>query len=323
MTLILIMLLTLMSCARTLQAPSQLQGDFRVHDPAMIKQGDTYYIFSTGDERYHQGNIQIRTSTDLVSWKLIGSVFETKPDWIAAELGSTPPNLWAPDIVYLNGKYYLYYAGSSFGTNNSVIGLATNATLDPKSPDYKWVDEGMVIRSRPSFSWNAIDPNLAFDAEGAPWLALGSFWTGIKMQRIDSSTGKLSATDTKLYSLASRGGGPIEAPAIVYRDGYYYLFVSFDFCCRGVNSTYKIVVGRSQAITGPYVDRDGKPMMQGGGTLVLASKDRYRGPGGQVVYLDSGTYRLVHHYYDTLDNGAPKLQIHDLTWTSDGWPAVD
>ena len=135
-------------------------------------------------------------------------------------------------------------------------------------------------------------------------------------------TGKLSNADTRLYSLASRGGGPIEAPAIVYRDGSYYLFVSFDFCCRGADSTYKIMVGRSQTITGPYVDRNSKPMDQGGGTLILESKDRYHGPGGQVVYLDNGTYRLAHHYYDALDNGAPKLQIHDLAWTSDGWPTV-
>jgi arabinan endo-1,5-alpha-L-arabinosidase len=320
--LILSLLPILTSCGQSLKAPSQLQGDFRVHDPSMIKQGDTYYVISTGDEHYYQGNIQIRSSTDLVSWKLVGVVFEAKPDWITAELGSTPPNLWAPDIAHFNGKYYLYYAGSSFGTNNSVIGLATNATLDPNSPDYKWVDQGMVTRSLPSFDWNAIDPNLTFDAGGAPWLALGSFWTGIKMQRLDPSTGKVSSTDTKLYALASRGGGPIEAPAIVYREGYYYLFVSFDFCCRGANSTYKIMVGRSTSITGPYADRSGKRMDQGGGTLVLESKGRYHCPGGQAVYLDSGTYRLVHHYYDALANGMPKLQIHDLAWTDDGWPIV-
>ena len=302
-------------------APQELKGDFRVHDPSMIKQGDTYYVFSTGEERgYNGGNIQIRRSTDLVTWERVGSVFVVMPVWIGKAIGGLPPNLWAPDISFRNGTYYLYYAGSRFGTNTSVIGLATNTTLDPASPDYKWVDQGMVIQSVKADNWNAIDPNLAFDAEGTPWLSFGSFWDGIRMRRIDPNTGKLAASDKKLYSLASRGGGPIEAPAIVARNGYYYLFVSFDLCCRGTNSTYKIMVGRSQSITGPYIDRDGKRMELGGGTLVLQSNGRYVGPGGQSVYVDAGTYRLVNHYYDARDNGAPKLQINDLAWTDDGWP---
>lgn len=203
-----------------------------------------------------------------------------------------------------------------------MIGLATNVTLDPTSPDYAWVDEGMVIRSRSSNNWNAIDPNLTFDEEGVPWLSMGSFWSGIKLHRLDSETGKLASEDAKLYAIASRGGGPIEAPAIVYRDGYYYLFVSFDLCCRGVNSTYKIMVGRATTITGPYSDRSGKRMDEGGGDLVLAGDDRYRGPGGESVYLDGQTYRLVHHVYDMAKNGMPQLRIQDLTWTSDGWPAL-
>ena len=325
--IVLLLLLVIISCARTarapITAPNQFQGDVRVHDPSLIKQDETYYIFSTGDERgLNQGNIQIRKSTDLANWDLVGTVFSEIPKWITEELGATPPNLWAPDITRLNGIYHLYYAGSRFGTNNSVIGLATNTTLDPSSPDYKWVDQGMVTRSHPSYNWNAIDPNLSFDADGTPWLSFGSFWSGIKMQRVDPSSGKLSTTDTTLYALASRGGGPIEAPAITYRDGYYYLFVSFDFCCRGANSTYKIMVGRSNSITGPYTDNAGKPMEQGGGSLVLDSNDRYHGPGGQAIYLEGDTYRLVHHYYDTLDRGVPKLQIHDLAWTPDGWPSL-
>ena len=127
-----------------------------------------------------------------------------------------------------------------------MIGLATNVTLDPASPQYQWIDEGLVIRSVPTDNWNAIDPNMGFDADNTPWLSFGSFWDGIKMRRIDRSTGKLAAADTTLYALASRGGDAIEAPSIVYRDGYYYLFVSFDLCCRSVISTYNIRVGRSE-----------------------------------------------------------------------------
>ena len=320
---LLLLVLALASCGRALKAPAELGGNIRVHDPSLIKEGEAYYLFSTGDEHgLNGGTIQIRRSTDLAEWELVGTVFDSIPAWVTDELDGTPPNLWAPDIAHFNGKYRLYYAGSRFGTNNSVIGLATNATLDPDSPDYKWVDEGMVTRSRPSYNWNAIDPNVSFDADGAPWLSLGSFWDGIKMLRLDLGTGTRAEADTTLYALASRGGGPIEAPAIVYREGYYYLFVSFDFCCRGVNSTYKIMVGRSERITGPYVDRAGERMDHGAGTLLLDGKEPYLGPGGQAVYLDNGTYRLVHHYYDKRDNGAPKLQIHDLEWASDGWPAI-
>jgi arabinan endo-1,5-alpha-L-arabinosidase len=309
--------------APAIKAPTVLQGDFRTHDPSIIRQDSAYYVFSTGDEGgLNHGTIQIRRSTDLAIWKLVGTIFPSIPEWVGAELGGVPPNLWAPDISFFNDKYHLYYAGSRFGTNKSVIGLATNITLDPASPQYHWVDEGLVIRSVPTDNWNAIDPNLSFDADHTPWLSLGSFWDGIKMRRIDPSTGKLAAADTQLYALASRQGGAIEAPSIVYRDGYYYLFVSFDLCCRGADSTYKIMVGRSMNITGPYVDRAGKRMDQGGGTLLLEGKQRYRGPGGQTVYLDDGVYRMVNHYYDLLDLGISKLQIHDLSWTSDGWPQV-
>ncbi len=319
--LLLLMSLLLAACARAAKAPTVLQGDFRVHDPSIIKQNDAFYVFSTGDERgFNHGTIQIRRSPDLTSWELLGTIFPTIPDWVGTTIGGVPPNLWAPDISFFNGKYHLYYAGSRFGTNNSVIGLATNSTLDPASPEYHWNDEGLVIRSQPTDSWNAIDPHLTFDVDNIPWLSFGSFWDGIKMRRIDPGTGKLAATDTTLYALASRDGEAIEAPSIVYRDGSYYLFVSFDLCCRSVISTYNIRVGRATHITGPYVDRDGVGMDRGGGTVLLETKDRFVGPGGQTVILDDGVYRMVNHYYDRSDQGIPKLQIHDLDWTSDGWP---
>lgn len=305
-------------------ASPRLQGDINIHDPSLIKQGDTYYLFSTGDSRglVNQGNVQIRKSTDLINWQYVGTVFPTTPEWITAALGFRPRSLWAPDISYFNGKYHLYYAGSGFGTNNSVIGLAVNDTLDPESPHYKWVDLGEVIRSKTSDNWNAIDAQISFDADDNPWMSLGSFWDGIKMRRIDRESGKLFAADTTLYSLASRGGGPIEAPSIIRRGNYYYQFVSFDFCCRKANSTYKIMVGRATAITGPYTDRQGHRMDKGGGELLLAGYDRYHGPGGQSVYLDGNTYRLILHYYDARDNGTHKLQIRNLDWTADDWPVA-
>ncbi|ACZ43101.1 Arabinan endo-1,5-alpha-L-arabinosidase [Thermobaculum terrenum ATCC BAA-798] len=293
--------------------------DIYVHDPSFIEADGKLYVFSTGYEPVNDGTIMIRRSTGQIGmWELIGTVFDQIPQWIRDEVGDIP-NLWAPDISFWRGKYHLYYAGSTFGTNHSVIGLATNVTLDPSSPDYEWVDEGLVFRSTPSDNYNAIDPELAIDADGHAWLAFGSFWDGIKMIQLDPDTGKPLAGGN-IHSLASRGGGPIEAPAITYHDGYYYLFVSFDFCCRGVDSTYKIMVGRSQQITGPYVDKEGKHLLEGGGSLLLDSHGRFVGPGGEDVYAGGGEYLLVHHYYDAHEHGAPKLQIRKLSWDGHGWP---
>ncbi len=301
----------------------QPTGDIHAHDPSMIEANGTWYVFATGDEGgLNDGSLQIRQSPDLRDWSFAGTVFETTPKWISKEIGKVP-NLWAPDISYANGKYLLYYAASHFGTNESVIGLATNTTLDPKNPKYKWVDQGLVIRSRAGTdNWNAIDPNRVVDAQGHAWLAFGSYWDGIKMRRLDPKTGRLSSQDSRLYSLASRGGGAIEAPSIVQRGAYFYLFVSFDACCRGADSTYKIMIGRSKTITGPYVDRDGLPMQKGGGSLLLEGHDRVRGPGGQTVRNDHGTFRMIYHYYDGDVFGEIKFLIQTLSWTSDGWPSL-
>jgi len=296
-------------------------GDFEAHDPSMIKAGDTYYVFSTGYPERGNGTPQIRSSKNLKDWKYVGTVFGAIPRWIVDEIGPLD-NLWAPDIAFWNGKYYLYYAGSHFGSQDSVIGLATNLTLDPGSPRYRWVNEGMVLRSRAKQDdWNAIDPSFVLDAKKQPWLVWGSYWDGIRLRRLDSKTGKLDSTDTTLYALASRGGDAIEAPAIAYRGGYYYLFVSFDTCCKGVESDYKIMVGRAKQITGPYLDKNGVSMLSGGGSLLLRTQGRFIGPGGQTPYNDKGTVRLVYHYYDGDDLGHAKLAVRTLVWV-DGWPVV-
>lgn len=308
----------------------ELEGDLRVHDPVIIREGDTYYVFSTGGGR-RSGIIPIRCSKDLYNWTLCGHVFDKLPEWATKEiLGAR--GAWAPDISFYNGKYHLYYSVSTFGRNNSAIGLATNQTLDPNSPDYKWVDHGLVVRSYESKDdWNAIDANLIIKDNRNVWLCWGSFWGGIKMRRIDPKTGKLSNTDAMLYSLASRPrGGPnetppaegaIEAPFIIRHGGYWYLFVSFDFCCRGTKSTYNVMVGRSRNITGPYVDKTGKPMIEGDGTLVIeATTPNWRGPGHQAVLQEpSGDYLLFHAYHG--ETGRSYLQISTMVW-EDGWPRV-
>jgi len=293
------------------------EGDVRqVHDPSIIKDGDTYYLFST------RAGIAIRCSNDLVHWRLCGDVFAHLPEWAVKDVPGLR-GLWAPDVSYFNRRYHLYYSVSTFGSNRSSIGLATNETLDPASEKYRWVDRGRVIGSSISDDWNAIDPDVVLDEHDQPWLSFGSFWGGIKLRKLDPSTGKLSTQDETLYSLARRPTpGAVEASNIIRKNDYYYLFVSFDFCCRGKDSTYNIRVGRARRLTGPYLDRSGKPMMEGGGTLVVAGAGRWVGPGHCAVLQEKDRDWLVYHAYDTEWHGVSTLRISALRWDSEGWPTI-
>ncbi len=292
----------------------------RIHDPAIAHEDGTYYIFSTGSR------IPLICSKDKISWEHCGRVFTRNPAW-TREVNPNLSDIWAPDISFFNNRWHLYYAVSTFGTQNSAIGLATNVTLDPESPDYEWVDQGEVLRSRSGDPWNAIDANLVLDEKGEPWLAWGSFWSGIWMGQIDSATGKLAAENSNYYQLADRSAGSdntpaIEAPFIIQRDGKWYLFVSFDQCCQGISSTYNVRVGRSDTLTGPYVDRDTVPMNEGGGTLILSEYGQWKGPGHNGMLVEDGVFWIVYHAYDAKQIGIPKLRIESLSWDAAGWPAL-
>lgn len=315
------------------QRAYDLTGSFWfTHDPSIIKEGNTWYVFATG-KAPHGGQIPVRCSEDLKTWRYCDRVFAATPDWIHKDSPGTQ-DLWAPDISKYKDEYRLYYAYSLFGKNTSGIGLATNKTLDAKRPDYKWEDKGLVLRSVATDDFNAIDPNFVADAQGKCWLAFGSFWGGIKMRRLDERTGMLDAKDTKLYSLASRAkpeNAPpappnlppdweaVEAPFIVHHGGYYYLFVSWDLCCRGTKSTYRTTVGRAKQVTGPYLDKEGRSMAEGGGSELLTANQRWLGPGGESILMQPGGDDLiVFHAYDA-KTGKPALQISTIAW-KDGWP---
>jgi len=311
----------------------KLDGDVEfTHDPSIAKDGNIWYVFSTNNGPERKGELPVRCSHDLHQWKRCGYVFPSIPEWIKKESPGTK-ELWAPDISYFNGEFHLYYAFSLFGKNTSGIALVTNKTLDPASPNFRWVDRGLVLRSRAEDDFNAIDPNLVVDEQGNSWLSFGSFWSGIKMRRIDPKTGLLSSEDSTVYSLAARKrpatvpppmpGLPgdwqaIEAPFVIRHDGFYYLFVSFDLCCRGTKSNYKTMVGRSRSVTGPYVDANGTPMLDGGGTLLLGGNQRWIGPGGESLLQQKDGDLIVYHAYDG-ETGEPWLQTSTLVW-DDGWP---
>jgi arabinan endo-1,5-alpha-L-arabinosidase len=285
-----------------------------VHDPAVAKVKNTYYLFATG------AGLPIWRSIDRRHWTPAGKVFSSGlPTWAATTIpGSLEP--WAPDVSFFAGRWHVYYAVSTFGAKRSAIGVATNPTLDVRDPRYRWTDHGVVVESSDTTDHNAIDPNVVIDG-GGPWLVWGSFWSGIKLAAIDPASGKL---DGPLQHIASRlvPSWGIEAPFIVRRGEYFYLFVSFDYCCRGSASTYNVRVGRSSSLEGPYVDDAGVPMLLGGGRLVLEGDGARRGPGHNAVLRDGGTWRLFFHYYDAKRQGTASLGILPIHWTNDGWPDV-
>ena len=308
------------------------------HDPSIARDGNTYYVFATG-KAPDGGQFPIRCSNDLHQWVMCGHVFDTIPQWIQERSPGTK-ELWAPDISFEHGEYRLYYAYSLFGKNTSGIALATSKTLDRTSPNYGWVDKGLVLDSKATDDFNAIDPNYVEDAQGHAWLSFGSFWNGIKMRALDAKTGLLSKEDAKLYSLAARARPDpvppqkfdpehptlppdweaIEAPFILRHGQFYYLFTSWDLCCRGTRSTYHTVVGRATHVTGPYLDKNGTPLTKGGGTPLLDANGRWLGPGGESVLNDHGKDLLVFHAYDAR-TGRPSLQISTMAW-HEGWPSA-
>ena len=299
-----------------------------IHDPVMAKEGDTYYLFSTGP------GITFYSSADLKTWKLRGRIFSGEPTWAKEVAPSFNGHIWAPDIAYHNGKYYLYYSVSAFGKNTSAIGVTVNRTLNPDSPDYRWEDQGVVVRSVPYRDlWNAIDPNIAFDEDGTPWMSFGSFWAGLKLVKLAPDMVSI-AEPQEWHSIAKRersvlvddaiaAPAEIEAPFIFRKGDYYYLFISWDKCCRGKDSTYKMMVGRSKKITGPYLDKTGKDLAAGGGTLLLAGNTDFAGVGHNSVYTFDEKDYLVFHAYENADNGLQKLKIAELKWDEARWPLVD
>ncbi|HEY7883407.1 MAG TPA: family 43 glycosylhydrolase, partial [Cellvibrionaceae bacterium] len=269
-----------------------------IHDPVMIREDGTYYLFSTGP-----GTTFYR-SDDKVEWQLQGRVFDTEPKWARDVAPGFSGHLWAPDIIEKDGDYYLYYSVSAFGRNTSAIGLTVTKTLDASSPDYRWEDQGIVIQSVPHRdNWNAIDPHVVVDDEGAAWMSFGSFWGGLKLFKLNEQW-NAPAEPAEWYTIAKGDrpaliddayAGPVEleAPFIFKQNGYYYLFISLGKCCRGAESTYHLAVGRSKTVTGPYIDREGTDLAAGGGTVVLKGNAKWPGLGHNSAYTFDGKDYLV------------------------------
>ena len=308
-----------------------------VHDPVMAYEDGTYHLYCTGP------GILSMTSCDLHSWDIAqrGVLQDHIPAWAHDSVPGLRGDLWAPDIVRYHGRWYMAYSCSTFGKNTSAIGLLS---ADRLSDNSGWRDEGCIIASREGRdNWNAIDPNFVIDDNGQPWLAYGSFWDGIQLLRLDTTlhaaAGARPFTIARRYAKGSKtlpanptsdfaGPNAIEAPFIFKHQGWYYLFVSHDYCCRGMKSNYRVVVGRSRSITGPYLDQSGKPMLEGGGTLVIeGDKKQYEAAGHCAVYHFSLPKKqksgdlFICHGYSIKSEGTPKLVIRKVRWNH-GWPEL-
>lgn len=297
--------------------PLELQGDLRVHDPVMVKEGDTYYIFSTGP------GISIKTSKDKIHWKNSGRVFDKDalPAWHKNDIPEQDGHLWAPDISYRNGKYHLYYSVSAWMNFNSSIGYATNATLNAEDPRYEWVDEGKVIDFRTGGEGvNVIDPNIFVDVDKRVWLLYGSYKAGLRMTELNVRTGLLAAKSPTLTTLTTALG---EGVFLIKDENYYYIFASRGICCKGLESNYQVVVGRAENLQGPYLTKDGGSWMDNKYSVMLAGSYEEPGRGHNGFFTEGDTTYMLYHAYSRKADGKSLLNICPLYVDSSGWPTPE
>ncbi|KQY85510.1 MULTISPECIES: arabinan endo-1,5-alpha-L-arabinosidase [Roseateles] len=282
------------------------QAEPGAHDPTLLIQHDHWFVFTTG-----RGLQRLESADAGRTWQRLAPVFTAPPAWwLEAVPEHKGLDVWAPKLFEHRGRTWVLYSISTFGKNRSAIGLASSAGPDGND----WRDEGLVVASTAADDFNAIDPDLFADTDGRLWLSYGSFWGGIRLTELSADTLKPIGES----SFIARRKGGIEAPTLVRHGDWVYLFASYDLCCKGANSTYNVRVGRARSVTGPYLDRDGKNLLDAGGTPLLAGGARWKGPGHQDVVGDW----LVHHAYDTERGGKAHLRIKRLSWTADGWPVI-
>ena len=301
-----------------------------VHDPVMAYADSTYYLFATGM------GIQQMTSKDRKTWTVLPQpVMTVIPQWAHDSVPGFTHHVWAPDVIRWHGRWWKAYSCSTFGKNGSAIGLLSSRSLSFPV----WNDEGCIVTSREKRdNWNAIDPNFVIDDNDQPWLVWGSFWDGIQLARLDSTMhlapGEKPRTIARRYDSSFKDPAPnptsqyagtnaIEAPFIFHHGDYYYLFVSWDYCCRGAKSNYRVAVGRSKHVSGPYLDRQGRDMSQGGGTLFLeGDKKDYEAAGHCAAYTFGNEDIFICHGYSLSMEGASVFIQRPIRWTSDGWPEL-
>lgn len=292
-------------------------------DPSIIRDAKTGYFYAYGTEDNWgdgQGNrlIPILRSPDLVDWTVVGNAFTIKPSWKDSGW------LWAPDVVLVDGQYYMYYAYSTWGGPNPGIGLAL-----ADGPAEPFVDHGKLFDSEEADVPNSIDPYF-YEEDGVKYLFWGSFSNAPTQGTYGVALADDGLSVPDLNQKFKIAAGDFEAVTIHKRDGHYYFFGSKGSCCEGANSQYHVLVARSEQLKGPYLDRNGEDIKQRGkGTLFLQGNDKFAGPGhnARLIADDDGTDWFIYHGIDrnrgTVSSGASRrvLMIDEIQWV-DGWPTI-
>ena len=276
-------------------------------DPTILRADDgSFYLYATENTR----NVPIYHSTDLVNWNLLGTAFtdETRPKWNAKGM------IWAPDINKIGDKYVLYYAKSVWG-GEWEAGVGVAVADSPKGP---FTDCGNIIDSRKIGIQNCIDPFYIEDG-GRRYLFWGSFH-GIYGAEL-TADGLSLKPDSKPRKVA---GSFMEGAYIQRRGGYYYLFGSAGTCCEGAKSTYRVTVGRSKNLFGPYVDKKGQLLLDNHYEVVLQRNERVAGPGhnAEIVTDDAGTDFLIYHGFKTDKPRDGRVVYMDRIDWVDSWPYI-
>lgn len=276
-------------------------------DPTVIKANNGFfYLYATENIR----NVPVYRSSNLIDWEFTGTAFtdETRPTF------ESKGSIWAPDINYIEGKYILYYSMSEWGGEHTCgIGVAT--ADEPEGP---FTDLGKMFRSNEIDVQNSIDP-FYIEENGRKYLFWGSFH-GIYMIELshDGLTTKIGAEKVKV------AGNAFEGTYIYKKENYYYLFASIGRCCEGKNSTYELVVGRSQSLKGPYLDKNGKDMNDNAYEVVISHNKRFVGNGhcSEIVQDNEGQDWIFYHGVDTTDPNGRKLLLDRIQWDNEKWPYV-
>ena len=280
--------------------------DYSLPDPSVIQGEDGYYyLYATEDIR----NLPIHRSKNLVDWEFIGTAFtkETRPTF------EPKGGLWAPDINRIGDNYVLYYSMSRWGQEWTCgIGVAT-----ADSPAGPFKDHGMMFRSNGIGIQNCIDPFYIED-EGKKYLFWGSFRGIYGAELTDDGLALKPGGEKRQIA-----GTAYEGTYIHKRGGYYYLFASTGTCCEGVKSTYQTVVGRSRSLWGPYVDKQGKGMMENHHELLIGRNGRFVGTGhnAELVTDDMGQDWILYHGVDAVNPHGRVLLLDCVEWKN-GWPEV-
>lgn len=281
--------------------------NYSLPDPSIARADDGYYyLYATEDIR----NIPIHRSKDLVNWEMVGRAFtnETRPSF------EPKGGLWAPDINYVDGRYLLYYSMSLWG-GEWTCGIGVAVADKPEGP---FTDKGSLFRSNEIGVQNSIDP-FYIEEGGRKYLFWGSFRGLYAIELTDDGFAVKEGAEKKRVA-----GTAYEGIYIHKRNGYYYMFASIGSCCAGLHSTYTTVVGRSDELFGPYLDKAGKPMMENHHEVVIRKNEQFVGTGhnSEILQDAEGNDWILYHAVSVANPKGRVLMLDRVQWKND-WPYVE